>query len=262
MKKILIIFLILLMLPGLVSCKKVGADSLYSEIAKNTLALEYIKFNLSVKSTVTSENSTLTIPTDSEIKIINQDGKITYLSTSALRFMIEDKMARVTLQHYYKDGILYQSAGDVKMKHELSAEKLWEGNNNAETLILKLPSELLTDVKVETKKKVSSFELTVSSKNITDDLKEQLDQIINLYSEVKYDGGNYTYGDLDVAVKSTNDGFISTCTALFTTTGTVSGVETTETISFAYEVVNPGNYFALDAPYSASEYEEGEFTVK
>jgi len=91
MKKILIIFLILLMLPGLVSCKKVGADSLYSEIAKNTLALEYIKFNLSVKSTVTSENSTLTIPTDSEIKIINQDGKITYLSTSALRFMIEDK---------------------------------------------------------------------------------------------------------------------------------------------------------------------------
>ncbi len=262
MKRTIALLLASLMILGLVSCKKESADEIYSQIYQNTLDLEYIKFNLSVSSNVVSGGETLTIPTDAEIKIINQNGSISYLSTSVVRFMVEDKMARATLQHYYKDGIMYQSAGDVKMKHELSVEKLWEGNIDAKTLILKLPSELLAEAEVETEKKISTFGITIPAEKLDGDLKGQLAQIINLYSEAKYDDGKYNFGDFEVALKTTSDGFISTCAMIFTTSGTVSGAQTTETISLTYEVVNPGNYFAMEAPYAPSQYEEGEFSIK
>ena len=262
MKRIISLLLASLMILGLVSCKKESADIIYERIRENTLALEYIKLSLSVDSTVKTGDSTLTIPTDSDVKIIRQNGELSYLSTSIVRFMVEDKMARVTLQHYYDGGILYQSAGDVKMKHEISEEKFWEGNVSAETIILKLPSDLLANAEVETKKKVSTFEVIIPSEKISSDLKTQLDRIAKLYSEAKYDDGKYSYGDLEVAVTTTSDGFIAACAMLFTTSGSVSGVATTETILLSYEVVNPGSYFGMQPPFPAGQYEDGEFSIK
>ena len=171
-------------------------------------------------------------------------------------------MARVTLQHYYKDGWLYQSAGDVKMKHELSAEKLFEGNIDAKTLILKLPSDLLAGAEVETEKKAHSFMLDIPDDRIDGELKGQLDQIMNLYSEAKFDNGSYTLAGLKVTVTTTTDDFLSLGSITFTASGKVSGEDATETITVAYEVVNPGNYFAMEAPYAPSRYEEGEFSIK
>ena len=78
MKRIISLLLASLMILGLVSCKKESADIIYERIRENTLALEYIKLSLSVDSTVTTGDSTLTIPTDSDVKIIRQNGELSY----------------------------------------------------------------------------------------------------------------------------------------------------------------------------------------